>query len=67
MVEFEILNHYTKLGSIEYSIINKKVQKLSTQYKSKRYIRLSTQQIFAHKYVLNHEPRICQIEYSTLI
>ena len=59
MVEFEILNHYTKLGSIEHSIISKKVQKLSTQYNSKSYIRLSTQQIFTHKYVLNHEPRIC--------
>ena len=58
MVEFEILNHYTKLGSIEYSIISKKVQKLSTQYKSKRYIQLSTQQILTHKYVLNYEPRI---------
>ena len=58
MVEFEILNYYTKLGFIEHSIISKKGQKLSTQYKSKRYIRLSTQQILTHKYVLNYEPRI---------
>ena len=28
LVEFEILNHYTKLGSIEYSIINKKSTKI---------------------------------------